>query len=141
MKSRQVELLVSIGQIKPHVLFVNLSLQAGIKEVSFRAGVSSPKSPPDTAQLRDPRPLSITGRGKSRVKPLLLQLTTTHLAASQALWALRLSLDAKASKANNDQVPRVVQNSSTLVEAPRTSLCVWDLDRQHLIPSGHPACP
>lgn len=75
------------------------------------------------------------------MKSLLPQLTTTHLAASQALWALRLSLDAKASKANNDQVPRVVQNSATLMGGPRTSLCVWDLDRQHFIPSGRPASP
>lgn len=105
-----MELLVSVSQIKPHMLFMNLSLSRSVAGPQLRdaAGVSAPRA---RWEPTSGTPEAPDCRGQRWVKgrvfpPPACSLSPPHLAASCASAALRIFPNTKASKANADQEPR-----------------------------------
>lgn len=105
-----MELLVSVSQIKPHMLFMNLSLCRSVAGPQLRhtAGVSAPRArweptsgTPEAPECRGQR------WAKGRVfPPPARSLSPPQLVASYVSRALRIFPNTKASKANADQEPR-----------------------------------
>lgn len=102
--------MVSVSQIKPHMLFMNLSLcRSGAgPQLQHAAGVSAPRAHQEPTSGTPEAP---EHRGQRQVKgrvfpPPARSLSLPHLVASRASWALKIFPNAKASKANADQGPR-----------------------------------
>ena len=99
-----------MSQIKPHMLFMNLSLSRSVAGPQLRdaAGVSALRArweptsgTPEAPECRGQRWV------KGRVfPPPARSLLPPHLAASCASGALRIFPNTKALKANADQEPR-----------------------------------
>lgn len=119
--------------------FTNLS--AGLSATALSHGRCLLSESLLTAHLQNPKDAPrISGEAGPRGRPLCP--SHSHILASlPGLWALRISLDAKAAKADLMPSAQAIQNSPTLEAAPGASLRVWDSDRRRRVPSGHPAGP
>lgn len=130
-----MELLVSVSQIKPHMLFMNLSLcRSGAgPQLWHTAGVSAPRARREPTSGTPEAPACRRQRQvKGRVfPPTAHSLSPPHLVASRGSWALKIFPNAKASKANADQGPR----------PPEAPLGACGSHRPHFIALGSSACP
>lgn len=107
-----------------------------LSESLLTAHLQNPKDRPP-----QPRILGKVGPGG---RPLFPQRGPSHnhiLASLPRLWALRISLDANASEADTDQVPRPSRRAPPWRRPPEPACVSGTQHRRHGIPSGHPACP